>query len=435
MSNNDLQYGFQKGCSTLQCTWAVQETISHFLNNGSNVFVCLLDFSKAFDKINFNELFRKLLDRKVPFILLKLFLFIYKHQRCYVKWNSKKSGSFSVQNGVRQGAILSPCLFCVYLDQLLKSLRKSGLGCNIGGIYLGALGYADDIILMSPSRESLQLMLMICQEFADKHSMLFSTNPNPNLSKTKCMIFSRKMKQTIPKVKLNGESLPWVDSAKHLGNNLTVKLQSNPIGMDTSSDLLQKRAIFYQKVHELKQAFSFYDPSMICELIKIFGMSFYGSPLWTLNSEEHLKLNRSWNTTVKIVFDLPFQTHKRFVESLCDVPHLQSILHGRYIGFVENLKKSQKPEMKLLFNMCENNQHSNTGQNLNFLKSTYSLNSLEELIQNKHSIKKIRVNPLEEGEDWKPNMIKEICLAKKGFIDIGLEDEILEDLLNSICIE
>ena len=52
-----------------------------------------------------------------------------------------------------------------------------------------------------------------------------------------------------------------------------------------------------------------------------------------------------------------------------------------------------------------------------------------------HVIKKARVNPLQEGEDWKPNMIKEICLAKKGFLDIELENGILDDLLESISTE
>ena len=60
LSNDILQFGFQKGCSTVQCTWAVQETISNFLQNGSEVFCCLLDFSKAFDKVNFVQLFEKL---------------------------------------------------------------------------------------------------------------------------------------------------------------------------------------------------------------------------------------------------------------------------------------------------------------------------------------------------------------------------------------
>ena len=63
LSNDALQFGFQHGCSTVQCTWAVQETISHYLKRGSDVFCCLPDFPNAFDKVNFGELFEKLRSR------------------------------------------------------------------------------------------------------------------------------------------------------------------------------------------------------------------------------------------------------------------------------------------------------------------------------------------------------------------------------------
>ena len=53
-----------------------------------------------------------------------------------MRWNSKDSQSFSVKNGVRQGAILSPSLFCVYLDNLLGRLRDAGVGCHVGGIFV-----------------------------------------------------------------------------------------------------------------------------------------------------------------------------------------------------------------------------------------------------------------------------------------------------------
>ena len=375
------------------------------------------------------------MDRKVPFIMLKLLFYIYRNQKCYVKWNSKKSSLFSIHNGVRQGAILSPCLFCVYLDSLLGNLRKSGLGCHIGNLYFGALGYADDVILLSPSRKALQQMLDICQEFADTHSMQFSTDPDPIKSKTKCMHFTKIKNVSVPKLSLNGELLPWVEKAKHLGNSLTVKLAKNAIWMDTSGDLLQKRAIFFHKVHELKQAYGFYSPNVVCELIRTFGTSLYGSPLWNLKSEEHLKLNRSWNTTVKMVFNLPFETHKRFVESLTQVPHLQSTLHGRSIGFLNGLHQSVKPEIKLLFSMCKNDNLSNTGQNINFLLKTYELSNLQELVSEKHSIKKRRVFPMEEGEEWKILLIEELCLTKLGYLDNGLELEVIEDILYSVCTE
>ena len=296
------------------------------------------------------------------------------------------------------------------------------------------MGYADDVILMSPSRQSLQLMLDICQQFADKHSMIFSTDPDPKKSKTKCMHFSKHKSSSLPKMILNNEHLPWVDKAKHLGNNISADLSKNKLWLETTSDLLQKRAIFFHKIHELKQAYGFYSPKLVCEIIRIFGTSLYGSPLWSLKSEEHLKLNRAWNTTVKIVFNLPYQTHTRFIESLTPVPHLQSVLHGRTIGFLENIKNSKKPEISLLFKYCENNNQSNTGQNIRYLLNTYSLDSFSELSSEKNSIKNRRVYPLNEDELWKPLLIDELCLAKLGFLDIGFENEMIEDILKDICI-
>ena len=151
LSNDVLQFGFQSGCSTVQCTWAVQETISYYLKRGSSVYCCLLDFSKAFDKVNFDELFSKLRSRKFPPVVLRLLIYIYKNQSCFIRWNSAQSDSFLVKNGVRQGAILSPSLFCVYLDELLHRLRDNGVGCFVGGVFLGACGYADDVTLLAPS--------------------------------------------------------------------------------------------------------------------------------------------------------------------------------------------------------------------------------------------------------------------------------------------
>ena len=72
----------------------------------------------------------------------------------------------NISAGVRQGATLSPSLFCIYLDTLLARLRDAGVGCHIGGMYLGAFGYADDVTLLAPSRQALQLMLDICEDFA-----------------------------------------------------------------------------------------------------------------------------------------------------------------------------------------------------------------------------------------------------------------------------
>ena len=355
-------------------------------------------------------------------------------QSCYVKWNSKKSKTFEIKNGVRQGAILSPCLFCVYLDTLLTKLRESGLGCHIGNLYFGAFGYADDVILLSPSRKSLQLMLNICQDFAKEHSMQFSTDPDPRKSKTKCLHFTLH-ERVIKPLKLNDDDLPWVKKALHLGNTLTTEISKTLLQMKTSSDLLQKRAIFFENVHELKQAYGFYEPKVICEIIRIFGTSFYGSPLWDLTSEEHLKLNRSWNTVIKILWDLPYATHKRYLESLTEVPHIQSTLHSRYLGFISNLNESKKPHLQMLFHLCHRNHLSNTGRNISYLQDQYEAETLQDLIRKKQAIKKFRVYPLNEGEVWKIGIIEELSLCKRGCLEIDMEKVDIDAMLEAVTTD
>ena len=138
---------------------------------------------------------------------------------------------------------------------------------------------------------------------------------------------------------------------------------------------------------------------------------------------------------VKIIWDLPFATHKRFVESLTDVPHLQSMLHGRYIGFIENIRNSKKPQLQILFHLCKSNFSTNTGKNIGFLSKVYEKFSLNSLIESKHMIKKNRVNPLEEGEDWKINIIEELSLAKFGFLEIDLNENDIEVMLELIATE
>ena len=122
------QFGFQRNSSTTLCSWTVKETINYFLNRDTPVFACFLDMTKAFDLVNYGKLFDKLKSRISP-VFLRLLAYVYSYQRYNVKWNNSLSHSFSVYNGVKQGAIMSPTLLSVYIDDLFDILRESGLGC------------------------------------------------------------------------------------------------------------------------------------------------------------------------------------------------------------------------------------------------------------------------------------------------------------------
>ena len=158
------------------CTFMVLETIEYYKSRGSKVHMVLLDASKAFDRVNYIKLFDKLIGRGMCLLTVRLPLNMYSNQKLQVKWNSWKSPKFYVTNGVRQGGVLSPRLFSVYVDELLQILKNNGAGCHIGHNFVGALGYADDNVLLCPSLSGMRDMIKICEDYAKDHSILFNEN-------------------------------------------------------------------------------------------------------------------------------------------------------------------------------------------------------------------------------------------------------------------
>ena len=126
-------------------------------------------------------MFRVLLDRKLLVACIRLLANMYTRHVTRVSWNGVCSNRFLVKNGVEQGGVLSPILFCLYLDGLLAILVESNVGCFIGTWYFGALAYADDIVLLAPSNRVMRLMLKICDEYAEGFDIVF------NAKKAKCI--------------------------------------------------------------------------------------------------------------------------------------------------------------------------------------------------------------------------------------------------------
>ena len=221
LDTSNLQFGFKKKSSTTMCTFMALETIERYRNSGSDVHVMLLDASKAFDRVDYIKLFDKLLDRGMCPITVRLLLNMYTKQKLQVKWNNHISHRFDVTNGVRQGGVLSPLLFSVYVDELLEKLKNKGIGCYIDHIFTGALGYADDIILICPSVTAMKEMIKICENYAKDHNILF------NGKKSKYLVFGNY--KYSPIIKVNNEPVPRCESAIHLGHLLDTKNPKNAL--------------------------------------------------------------------------------------------------------------------------------------------------------------------------------------------------------------
>jgi hypothetical protein len=259
--------------------------------------------SLAFDKCRYQELFKRANER-LPKIIVRALIFVYKEQFAWIKWGNVKSAQFGISNGTRQGSVLSPALFSIYVQGLLDRLKALGVGCHVGKTFCGAVGWADDFLLTAPSHAAMQLMLDTASSFAAEVGLEFSTDVDPAKSKSKA-IYVVGRKQGVPKpeeLQLSGKSLPWVEKGTHLGHQLHESGSMDPDGR-------MRRGAFIGRCLEVQEAFSFAGPSEVLGAVKLYCADLYGSMLSRLDSDVTKQLTTCWNVCVKDVWDLPRSTH------------------------------------------------------------------------------------------------------------------------------
>ena len=111
------------------------------------------------------------MDRGIPVIFLNLIISWYGELSCRVKWGNQFSEWFQITAGVRQGGILSPDFYSIYVDGLIEKLKQSKRGCYYASNFAAALFYADDMAVLSPSVRGLESLLTICGEYCIEWDM------------------------------------------------------------------------------------------------------------------------------------------------------------------------------------------------------------------------------------------------------------------------
>jgi hypothetical protein len=280
------------------------ETVSHFLREGTNPIMVALDMTQAFDKCRFSTLFSKI-ENKIPHLVTRTLIFVYERQFAWTRWGSTKSSEFGISNGTRQGSVLSPALFSVYVQELLDRLQDLGTGCHVGETFLGAVAWADDFLLTSPTRGAMQRMLDVASTFASEVGLEFSTDPNPTKSKSKAIyVVGRSVGLQKPKpLVLSGQQLPWVPHATHLGHEFN---EDGTMNMDTR----MHRGSFINRCLEVQDTFSFAAPDETLGVIKLFCGDLYGGMLARLDGAPASQLMNCWGMTVKDVWGVPRATHR-----------------------------------------------------------------------------------------------------------------------------
>ena len=179
----DVQAGFRKGRGTRDQIANIFWIIEKAREFQKNIYFCFIDYAKAFDCVDHNKLGKILKEMGIPDHLTCLLRNLYADQEATVRTGHGTADSFQIGKGVCQGCILSPCLFNLYAEYIVRNtgLDETQAGIKISGRNINNLRYADDTTLMAESQEDLKSLLMKVNEESEKLGLKL------NIQKTKIM--------------------------------------------------------------------------------------------------------------------------------------------------------------------------------------------------------------------------------------------------------
>ena len=212
------QLGFLSGCRTSDALLILHNLIDFYCKKKNQyIFGCFVDFQKAFDSVPRHLIFQKLLNHNINGKFYDCLVSMYTQDTACIKIGDTITAPFSTNQGVRQGCILSPTLFNIFLSDLQDITEKEN--CDPvemhEGMNLGCLIWADDLLLLSKSEAGLKNMLTALNSYTIKNGMTL------NIKKTKVMIFNKGGRHIRRDIHFGNNKIETTRQYKYLGFMVT----------------------------------------------------------------------------------------------------------------------------------------------------------------------------------------------------------------------
>ena len=166
----DVQAGFRKGRGTRDQVANIRWIIEKAREFQKNIYFCFIDYAQTFDCVDHNKLWKILQAMGIPDHLTCLLRNLYAGQEATVRTGHGTTDWFQIGKGAHQGFILSPCLFNLYAEYIMRNagLEEAQAGIKIAGRNINHLRYADDTTHVVESEEELKSLLMNVKEESEK---------------------------------------------------------------------------------------------------------------------------------------------------------------------------------------------------------------------------------------------------------------------------
>ena len=213
---HDEQNGFRRERNTVDHLSSITSIIETRKLRKLSTFAAFIDFKKAYDSVNRFLLFKKLEGLGISSKMIRALRSLYNNVQSCIKLNGFLSGWFSVNNGLKQGCVISPLLFNIFINDLIDAVKKLNVGIDIGNEKICILLYADDVVFLSENENDLQKILNTLECWCCNNDI------NVNLEKSKIVHFrSQSTERTNFSFVFNGLNMEIVSSYTYLGLLLT----------------------------------------------------------------------------------------------------------------------------------------------------------------------------------------------------------------------
>ena len=275
------QFGFRKGCGTRDAIGVMRILCERSLEYGNDVYICFVDFEKAFDRVNWVKMMSVLTRWGVDWKDRRLIQDLYLRQEAVVRIADKDSEAGVIGRGVRQGCPLSPLLFSIYAEMMMKeAMESSEDGVKVGGELIRDVRFADDQGMVDNSEAGLQRTMDRLSKTAKEYDM------KVNVKKTKAMVVS-KDKGIVVNITVDGQQVEQVAKFKYLGSLLSEdgrSLEDVKVRIGMAKDAFNKRRELMTKSFSVDVK-----KSLIKSLI--WPVVMYASETWTMRKEEMDRIN------------------------------------------------------------------------------------------------------------------------------------------------
>ena len=290
----DNQIGFKRKARTSDHIFIINTLFRKFCKSNKKLYLCFIDFSKAYDTVWQEALMLKLLRIGVKGKFFGTIKAMYKESNACIKSNGSLSDTFECKSGVKQGDVLSPNLFNIYINDLPAIFDGDSDSPKLNDLYVHCLMYADDLVLISLTEEGLQNKLNKLHNYCCKWAL------NINIKKTQVMAMSSSKMDLPNKVMHIGDSkLQWVNTYKYLG----ILINSNGDFLASSDNLCVRG---WKASFKIKSALKDVDidPSLKLKLFDslIKPIVCYNSEIWgVMNNVFNSKsISQFWDRVEKL---------------------------------------------------------------------------------------------------------------------------------------